>query len=213
MSDQASNGDISKWVQQKIDEHGLRGLAREWDLDPGTFHRDVTALGAGTPTRVFRALVRAHVRVESIEAQMQVLREQLSTHDRRLRNELEALQQEIIQLKSAVAQAHEVARDERVARQNASRDFLNHWIGRLKAAGIIDADDDQLYGDAAWIIENGITNLNYLSLGCAAVALGPDSYKFPDCLKSLGTLRQGISPEERLNPDAGLLRPRTEFFG
>lgn len=213
MSDQVNNQELSMWTQQKIDGQGLRSLARVWDMDPATLHRDVANLQAGKPTRVFRSLVKAHMTVESLEAQVQVLKAQLAAGDQRLRSEIEELQQEIRQLKSAVEQARDMARVERAARQNASRDFLDYWIERLKAAGIIDADDDELHGDAAWIIENGVTKLKYLSLGCAAVALGPDDYKSPGCRKSLGSLRQGISPEERLNPDAGVLRPRPEFYG
>ncbi len=209
MSDQ----DMSNWVEKKIEEHGLRGLARMWEMDPGTFHRDVTSLQDDKPTRVFRALVKASMAVEELEAEVQDLMDRLSKGDRRLRSEIEELNQKVRELTSAVAQAEAVARVERVARQNAAMAFLNYWVECLKDAGIIDADDNQLYGDAAWIIENGVTELNYLSLGCAAVALGPDNYKFPGCLKSLKSLRKGISPEERLNPDAGVLRPRPETYG
>ena len=45
------------------------------------------------------------------------------------------------------------------------------------------------------------------------MALAPDDYKFEGCYKSAARLREGISPEERLNADAGVLRPRPENYG
>ena len=209
MSDQ----DILMWIEQKIKGHGLRGLARVWGMEPGTLHRDVTALRAGTPTRVFRALVKASMAVEEREVRIRTLMDQMSKGDQRLRSEIDKLHQEIKELTSAVAQAQDVARDEQVVRQNAAKDFLKHWIELLKAAGIIDPDDDKLHGDAHWIIENGVTKLHYQSLACAAVALAPDNHRFEGCYKRAAGLREGISPEERLNADAGVRRPRPEYFG
>ena len=209
MSDQ----DILMWIEQKIKGHGLRGLAGLWEMDPGTLHRDVTSLRAGTPTKVFRALVKASMAVEEREVRIRTLMDQMSKGDQRLRSEIDKLHQEIKEMSVVVAQAQDVARDEQVVRQNAAKDFLKHWIELLKAAGIIDPDDDELHGDAHWIIENGVTNLHYLSLGCAAVALAPDNYRFEGCYKSAARLREGISPEERLNADAGVLRPRPENYG
>ena len=209
MSDQ----NMLMWIEQKIDRHGLRGLASLWQMDPGTLHRDATALRAGTPTKVFRALVKAKIAVEELEVRVQTLMNELSRGDQRLRSEIDKLHQEIKKMSVVVAQAQDVARDEHFMRQNGAKDFLKHWIELLKAAGIIDPDDDELHGDARWIIENGATNLHYLSLGCAAVALAPDDYRFEGCYKRAAGLREGISPEERLNADAGVLRPRPETFG
>ena len=209
MSDQ----NMLMWIEQKIDRHGLRGLASLWEMDPGTLHRDATALRAGTPTKVFRALVKTSMTVEEREVRIRTLMEQVSKGDQRLRSEVERLHQEIKEASVAVAQAQAAARDEHVVRQHAAMDFLRHWIERLKAAGIIDPDDDRLHGDAPWIIENGVTNLHYRSLACAAVALAPDNQKFEGCLKRAASLREGISPEERLNADAGTRRPRPKHFG
>ena len=209
MSDQ----DILMWIEQKIDGHGLRGLAGLWEMDPGTLHRDVTSLRAGTPTKVFRALVKASMAVEEREVRIRTLMDQMSKGDQRLRSEIDKLHQEIKEMSVVVAQAQDVARDEHVARQNAAMDFLTHWVELLKAAGIIDPDDDKLHGDAHWIIENGVTKLHYQSLTCAAVALAPDNHRFEGCLKRAAGLREGISPEERLNADAGVRRPRPEYFG
>ena len=209
MSDQ----DILMWIEQKIKGHGLRGLAGLWEMDPGTLHRDVNSLRAGTPTKVFRALVKTSMTVEEREVRIRTLMDQVSKGDQRLRSEMDKLYREIKEMSVALAQAQAAARDEHVVRQNAAMDFLKYWIERLKAAGIIDPDDDRLHGDAPWIIENGVTNLHYRSLACAAVALAPDDQRFEGCLKRAASLRKGISPEERLNPDAGTRRPRPKHFG
>ena len=209
MSDQ----NMLMWIEQKIKGHGLRGLAALWEMDPGTLHRDATALRAGTPTKVFRALVKTSMTVEELEVRIRTLMDQVSNGDQRLRSEIDKLHQEIKEMSVVVAQAQDVARDEQVVRQNAAKDFLKHWIELLKAAGIIDPDDDKLHGDAHWIIENGVTKLHYQSLACAAVALAPDNHRFEGCLKRAAGLREGISPEERLNADAGVRRPRPEYFG
>ena len=209
MSDQ----DLIIWISQKTEEHGLRGLASLWEMDPGTLHRDVNSLQAGTPTKVFRALVKASMTVEEREVRIRTLMGQVSNGDQRLRSEIDKLHQALKEASVAVAQAQAAARDAHAVRQIAAKDFLMHWIERLKAAGMIDPDDDRLHGDAPWIIENGVTNLHYQSLGCAAVALAPDDQRIEGCLKRAASLRAGISPEERLNADSGTRRPRPEYFG
>ena len=94
MSDQ----DILMWIEQKIKGHGLRGLAGLWEMDQGTLHRDVASLRAGTPTKVFRALVKASMAVEEREVRIRTLMDQMSKDDQRLRSEIDKLHQEIKEL-------------------------------------------------------------------------------------------------------------------
>ena len=198
------------WLDEKVSALGLRGLARELGLDPGSLHRDVAALKAGTATKIFDSFVTTRMEVEEREVRVRDLMNQLSHGDEQSRARIEELDEEIRELTSAVADAQAVAAIEREGRLDAAHDFLRYWINRLKYAGFIAADDNGLHGDAAWIIENGVTNLTYADIYHAAVALAPDNYKFPGCRLTAAQLREGISPAERLQPTLGVSMPRSE---
>ena len=198
------------WLDEKVSALGLRGLARELGLDPGSLHRDLAALKAGTATKIFDFFVTARMEVEEREVRVRDLMNQLSHGDEQSRARIEELDEEIRELTSAVADAQALAAVEREARQDAARDFLAYWVNQLKRSGFIAADDNGLHGDAAWIIENGITNLNYANIDHAAVALGPDDYKFKDCRLTAAQLRKDISPAERLQRNLGVSMTRSE---
>ena len=67
---------------------------------------------------------------------------------------------------------------QRSQRRAAARTALEPWLEMLRAAGILDTDDDALYGDAGELIEAGATDIRYVDDGVAAVALAPDDYVF-----------------------------------
>ena len=77
------------------------------------------------------------------------------------------------------------------------RDALEPWIEMLRAARVLDPDDEALYGDAGELIEAGITDIRYVDDGVAAVALAHDGYVF-ECGLTAAELRYGLTAEQRL---------------
>ena len=94
-------------------------------------------------------------------------------------------------------------------RQAKAKDDLKPWQDKLRSAGIVAEDDDELHGDAKELVEAGVTDITYPSDGAVFVALAPDHYKFT-CGLTASELRAGISARQRMQKDdvpAGLLRP------
>lgn len=90
---------------------------------------------------------------------------------------------------------------QRSQRRAAARTALEPWLEMLRAAGILDTDDDALYGDAGELIEAGATDIRYVDDGVAAVALAPDDYVF-ECGLTAAELRFGLTAKQRLQPAA-----------
>ena len=86
-------------------------------------------------------------------------------------------------------------------RRAAARDALEPWLEMLRAAGILDPDDEELYGDARELIEAGIKDIRYVDDGVAAVALSPDNHVF-ECGLAAAELRFGLTAKQRLQSAA-----------
>ena len=86
-------------------------------------------------------------------------------------------------------------------RRVAARDALEPWIERLRVAGILDPEGDELHGDARELIGAGVTDIDYVDDGVAAVALAPDDYVF-ECGLTAAELRSGLTAKQRLQPTA-----------
>lgn len=84
-------------------------------------------------------------------------------------------------------------------RRTAARDALEPWLEMLRAAGILDPDDEELYGDARELIETGIKDIRYVDDGVATVALAPNNHVF-ECGLTAAELRFGLTAKQRLQP-------------
>ena len=137
-------------------------------------------------------------------------RESVAREEAKAKEEREARRMEAEKrAKEAAERARTRQLKEEQHRRDMARNALAPWQEKLRSAGVISEDDDELYGDAKELVEAGISDLRFASEGVAFVALAPDSYGF-SCGMTASELRAGISPFQRLGRDAvptGSFRP------
>ena len=213
--------EVRDWFRGQLSRRDARGwkvvqrvLGEEFGVDKSTISRNGKALRTGEPlASAFYDLAEARLVAERLEVlrvkHLRLLEK--SQEDARCEEARRAEYARIARAESARAGKRRLSATNRALRtveclearrrqrRTAARDALEPWIAILRAAGILDPDDEALYGDARELIEAGITNIQYVNDGVAAVALAPDDYVF-ECGLTAAELRYGLTAEQRLQP-------------
>lgn len=215
--------EVKNWFQRqlsRVDARGrkvvLRVLAKEIGVDKSTVSRNGRALRNSKPLAAyFYKLAEARLVAERLDVlrvrHLGLLEE--SREDARRKEEQKAEEARIARTERARGRNHRLSmtnyaletverlEDHRRQIQAAARDGLEPWREMLRSAGMLDPDDDELYGDARELIEAGITNIQYVNDGVAAVALAPGDYLF-ECGFTAAELRSGRTATQRLQTTA-----------
>ena len=219
----AGESEVRDWFRRQLSRRNsggrkvvLRVLAEELGVNKSTISRNGSALRSGeTLASPFYALAEARLVAERLDV-LRVRHLRLLAESREEASREEARRAEEARIASA-----ERARDRnrrlsmtthaletvsrleavRYQRLAAARAALDPWFETLRAAGILAPGDETLYGDALDLIEAGITDIHYVDVGVAAVALAPDGYVF-ECGLTAAELRSGLTAQQRLQPTA-----------
>ena len=227
--------DVREYFRQQLARKGKNGrkitnrdLADELGVDPSTVNRNAGFLrrdeSLATPfyKKLQTRLVAVHLddfRMEHLRLlgkSQEEARRQQEERERNARVTAKKKAAEEVRRKKAADEEREaaerlMARQLRAEqkRQAKAKDDLKPWQDKLRSAGIVAEDDDELHGDAKELVEAGVADIAYSSDGAAFVALAPDAYEFA-CGLTASELRAGISARQRMQKDdvpAGLLRP------
>ena len=215
--------EVRDWFRGQLSRRDARGrkvvqsvLGEEFGVNKSTISRNERDLRNGEPLAAdFYELAEARLVAESLEVlrvkHLRLLEK--SQEDARREEARRAEDARIARAERARAGKRRLSATNRALRtveclearrrqrRAAARDALEPWIEMLRAARVLDPDDEALYGDARELIEAGITNIQYVNDGVAALALAPDDYVF-ECGLTAADLRYRLTAEQRLQPAA-----------
>ena len=99
------------------------------------------------------------------------------------------------------------------AQREAARAACKTVNDRLKAEGIMAADQRYIHGDGLEFFRAGVADFHYATQGAETVGFAEPDHRFP-CGLTAEDLREGITPEERMRPTAVPAgQPRPKMIG
>ena len=210
---------VVAWLKAELELKSQRQLGRELGIDPSIISRNMKRLrkgkGMAAPFRkkvggiiergradkLHRQHLEEQEEVAELDRQEAIEREKEGELEAEQQAEAEAAQREAGR-KTKAAKAKREA-EEAQRQRELEDDFIRSvegWEDKFRAAGYM-AEGEMVEGDAEELLLAGISDLNYVDIGVAAVALLPDDYViWRD--KTVAFFREGVPYTQRLKPTA-----------
>ena len=229
--EQEQDDPVVEWLEAQLKLMSARQLGRKYHIDPSVITRNLKNYREGKGLAgTFRTRIEGIIEQEQLERlHRQHLADQAAAAELKRQEDLtrDAVVKE--RAEREAAEAKEKERAERIAKKAAAtaradvarqrREMedafilaCEDWEARFREAGYL-TERQMVEGDAEELILTGISDLDYVDIGVAAVALLPDDYViWRD--KTVKFFREGVSYKARLQPTAipnG--QPRPEMIG
>ena len=211
--------EVVSWLKAQLELKSQRQLGRDIKIDPSVISRNMRALrkkkGLAGPFRkriqnmleqeraaeLHRQHLREQAEAEELERQEAIARERAAKLEAEREEEARAAKEK------ADREAEKAAAKMEAERERQQREFekalfssFEEWEAKFRAAGYM-KEGQEVEGDADELFFAGISELDYVDVGTAAVALLPDDFViWRD--KTVAYFREGVSFRQRLQKRA-----------
>ena len=200
--------EVLTWFCDQLAVKSQRQLARELGIASSVVSRNTGQMRRGEPlAKPFRKRLEGILEGESLKKlHRQHLKEQEAREeaDRIAKANNERIQAEQREAKCRANEEAALVKAERLRQktllENAVMDALDSWQEKLQDSGWL-AEGEEVEGDADALLEAGISDLDYVDIGVAAVALLPDHYEVYRGVTA-GEYRKDVTWRQRLQKTA-----------
>ena len=210
---------VVEWLEAQLELMSARQLGLKFGIDPSVITRNMRNYRkgkglAGTFRKRIEGILeqeradelhRQHLADQAAAAELEQQQAMIRAMEAQLEDELEEEKKKT--RKKAEREARETAAKEKADQERREREqrkavvnALEAWRGKLQAAGYL-AEGEMVAGDAEYLLQAGISKLDYVDIGVAAVALMPADYKF-SCGLNADHFRAHVTSEQRLQASA-----------
>ena len=228
VDDEIESDPVIEWLEAQLKLMSARQLGLKYHIDPSVITRNMKNYRQGKGlASTFRTRIEGIIEQERLDklhrqqladqaaaaelARKEALERKAEATERAEREaeEDEARKRAAQIAKKAKAQERADAARQRREMEDAFIRSCEYWEDRFREAGYL-REGQMVEGDADELLHAGISDLDYVDIGVAAVALLPDDYViWRD--KTVAFFREGVSYKARLQPTAipkGQPRPK-----